>query len=289
MPSREENAANAPQSGDVTAADYRFLQQFLLEHCGIMLGESKQYLVKNRLASIMREFELPSISELVMQLQRAHPSAQRLKNRVIDAMTTNETFWFRDEAQFEELKHTVLPELFRRKTATLRIWSAACSSGQEPYSISMCVEELTMRKSLWPNRSVQIIGTDISETMLAEAERAVYSSSALARGLTPELKQRYFHGVANGFQLDKAITQRVRFQNFNLLKPFNVLGRFDVVFCRNVLIYFSHELKVDILRRMAQVMENGGYLFLSSTETLPAGVTEFELVRGSHARYYRKR
>jgi len=283
-----EGAGKATQSSEVDAADYRFLQQFLMDSCGIVLGESKHYLVKNRLASIMREFDLPSISDLVAQLQRAHPATLRLKNRVIDAMTTNETFWFRDEAQFDELKNTVLPDLLNRKPSTLRIWSAACSSGQEPYSISICVEELAVRKGSLPNRPVQIIGTDISETMLAEAERAVYTSSALARGLTPELKQRYFHSAAEGFQLNKAITQRVKFQNFNLLNPFTILGRFDIIFCRNVLIYFSNEIKTDILQRMAQVLENGGYLFLSSTETLPAGVSGFELVRGSHARYYRK-
>ncbi len=274
-------------NSDLSPEEFAVFQKFLVDACGISLSESKQYLVKNRLTGLLKESDYSSVAQLINAL-RSDAVPTRLRARIIDAMTTNETFWFRDNAHFEELRNVLLPAWAADKTGgTLRIWSAACSSGQEPYSIGICVEEFFRYGWTGIRRSVQIIGTDISESVLTEATQAVYNEMALSRGLDETLKSRYFERYQDKWKLKPEIADRVRFQQFNLLKPFTALGRFDIVFCRNVLIYFSEELKRDILARIAKVLNPGGYLFLSSTETLPSGLDAFETVRGASCRYYR--
>ena len=277
-------------TGNVELAlnEYKIIQQFLSQSCGIELGDSKQYLVKNRLSGLLEKFDFTSFSELASSLHANSSANMKVKAAVVDAMTTNETFWFRDDMQFSVLKEKILPEIFKQKTRTVKIWSAACSSGQEPYTISMCAEDIS--KKVENNRNVQIIATDISESILMEANSAVYSEMALSRGLDVQTKSRYFQKTHNGYKLNAEITNKVRFQQYNLLKPFSVLGRFDIIFCRNVLIYFSDEVKLDILRRMADALEPGGYIFLSSTESMPASIKELEPVRSERlrVRYFRK-
>jgi chemotaxis protein methyltransferase CheR len=271
---------------EMTTSDYNVIQYFLSQSCGIVLGDSKQYLVKNRLTSLLHKFELKSFEELAAMLQKNSTIALSVKVAVVDAMTTNETFWFRDDNQFVELKDKVLAEIFARKSETIKVWSAACSSGQEPYTISMCVEDAVNKSK--NNRIVQIIGTDISETILLEAKAAVYTDMALSRGLDSHTKNRFFHKTHDGYALNSEIKNRVRFQQFNLLKSFSVLGRFDVIFCRNVLIYFSEDVKRDILSRMLDSLEIGGYLFLSSTESMPATLKAFQTVRQGRICYFKK-
>ncbi len=272
---------------DISAQDYQAICDFLVENSGIDLGKNKQYLVQSRLSPVLKKFDLASFSELVQGLSSLKPMSQQLKVAVVDAMTTNETFWFRDSVQFSVLQDYVLPELLERKQGSVKIWSAACSTGQEPYSISMCVERVIQK--LGKPKNVQIIGTDISEAVLVQARQAVYSELAISRGLDHYFKAHYFSPVADGYRLNPEITNRVKFQPFNLLKPFSVLGRFDVIFCRNVLIYFPEPIKVDILRRMADALEPGGTIFLSSTEAMPQTLTQFEPVRMGGARFYRKK
>lgn len=264
--------------------EFEFIQNLLAQSCGIILSDTKQYLVKNRLSGLLERYGMGSFSDLVKALQTTSGGA-RIKVDVIEALTTNETFWFRDDGQFIELTETVLPELLG-KSGVVRIWSAACSSGQEPYSISMCVENAFKKGG--KHRNVRIIGTDISEKVLDQARSAVYSEPALDRGIDAPTRDRFFEPVAKGYRLNPEIAGRVRFQQFNLLKSFAVLGRFDIIFCRNVLIYFSDEIKRDILNRMAQILEPGGILFLSSTEVMVSGVTGFETVRGKRSRYFKK-
>ncbi|NOR69379.1 MAG: protein-glutamate O-methyltransferase CheR [Methylomarinum sp.] len=270
----------------MTSNEYKIIQAFLSRSCGIVLGESKQYLVNNRLTGLLLKFDLASFSELTSIIQANSLTAGKIREAVVDAMTTNETFWFRDDMQFVELRSKILPEIFAGKSGTIKVWSAACSSGQEPYTISMCAEDIAKQSKT--NRNIQIIGTDISETILAEAKRAVYTEMALSRGLDLQTRNRFFQKTYDGYKLNPEIVSRVRFQQFNLLKPFSVLGRFDVIFCRNVLIYFSEEVKRDILTRMADSLEPGGFIFLSSTESMPAGIKGFEPVRGEKVRYFKK-
>lgn len=270
---------------EMTAEQYSIIQNFLENTSGIVLGDSKQYLVKNRLGDLLLKCGLNSFAALAATLQSESIAAKKIKASVIDAMTTNETSWFRDDMQFAELKEKVLPELLKSK-GTVRVWSAACSTGQEPYTISICAE--TLARSGNTGGGVQIIGTDISEVVLTEAKNAVYSEMVLARGLDSATRENYFLSVTGGYQLRPEISRRVKFQQFNLLDSFAGLGRFDIIFCRNVLIYFSSEVKHDILKRMAEVLASGGYLFLSSTESMPANMTQYEWVRGSRARYFKK-
>ena len=273
---------------DITLEEYKRFQEFLVQTSGIMLGDNKQYLVKNRLSGILKDFDLNSLADLVTVLRSGKNSAMQLRTRVIDAMTTNETFWFLDDLQFIELKEKILPELLNKKISTVRVWSAACSSGQEPYSISMCADEVLSSKSLLGTKNIQIIGTDISDRILAEAKNAVYSDMAFSRGLNHAEHNRFFYRTHKAYKLKPEITKRVRFQQFNLLKSYSVLGRFDIIFCRNVLIYFSEEVKRDILTRMISSLERGGYLFLSSTESLPMDLKEIEPVRTARVRYFKK-
>lgn len=276
----------APQLAEISPEAYGLFQSFLLRTCGIRLGDNKRYLVTNRLAGVCQNAGIRSLDELVRKLSSGSLS-KSIVTEIIDAMTTNETFWFRDAAQFNELKAVVLPELSKNRFVTPRIWSAGCSSGQEPYSISMSVDEYNRENASRPLANVQITGTDLSESILERAKNAIFSDLELSRGLGEENRSRYFKACHEGWKLDTKISSRVRFQPFNLQKPFAVLGQFEIIFCRNVLIYFSDELKRDILTRMAKALKPGGYLFLSSTETIPNDLHQFELVRGGPVRYFR--
>jgi len=211
-------------------------------------------------------------------------SAAPLKNDVIDAMTTNETYWFRDEKHFSVLRKHLLPRLLSTKNNAVKIWSAACSTGQEPYSMAM-----TALEAGYAPQAIQIIGTDISDTVLNEAKAALYSELVLSRGVDATIKAKYFQKQDNGYLIKSEVRQSVRFQAFNLLNSFSALGRFDIIFCRNVLIYFSAELKREILLRMADNLEAGGYLFLSSTEAMPVDVRVFEVLHLDNTTFYQKK
>ena len=275
-----------PNRTEISPLQFRVFKRFLNDTCGIALGDNKQYLVNNRLTGILEKTDYVSIDALADALgEKKAPS--KLVADVIDLMTTNETFWFRDAVHFDELKTRIFAELSSKKFASARIWSAACSSGQEPYSISIAAHEYYSKHKSGGFSNVQIIGTDISESILAQAKQANYTNMALSRGIHVANKAKYFEPNGEGWKLKTEIASRVRFQQFNLRKSFQALGQFDVIFCRNVLIYFSDEVKKDILSRMAQVLKPGGYLFLSSTEAMPLGFDLFELVPGTNVRYYR--
>jgi len=271
---------------NITAQEYQDFQVFLRKSSGIEIGDNKQYLVKNRLINVLQEFNLASLSELLLQLNKGAGLAGQLQSKVIDAMTTNETFWFRDDTQFQALQHEVLPEILKQKRGDIKVWSAACSSGQEPYTISMCAAEWAAAQVI--NQNVQILGTDISDTVLKQARTGIYSDMAIDRGLASQVYSRYFQKVAVGHQLNSDIMRRARFQKLNLLQPFVNVGKFDIIFCRNVLIYFSEAVKRDILQRLIAALEPGGYLFLSSTESIPMDLKTIEPVRGKRARYFKK-
>jgi len=237
---------------------YHQFRTFLEQQCGIVLGENKQYLVKSRLAPLMIKFDVPSLSDLVAQT--LNPVKRQLRAAVIDAMTTNETLWFRDEYPFELLKKRLLPE-FKGQRAPLKIWSAASSSGQEPYSIAMAIYEYQQSNPGAFSAGVQIIGTDISNTMLEHCKYAHYDSLSLSRGLSLERKRQFFEAGDNGMLKVKDIIKKmVSFRQLNLLNSYSLMGRFDLVFCRNVLIYFSPELKRQIISQIHGTLNNDRYL-----------------------------
>lgn len=276
-----QSAASAGLSLD----EFRVFQGFLRESCGIVLDEGKQYLIKNRLTGLSQDHGFASPGEMARALRNG-ALTQDIQARIVDAMTTHETSWFRDPSQFDELRRSVFPDLTGARAGSIRIWSAACSTGQEPYSLSIAAEEW-FRVAGRPVKPVQIIGTDVSAAVLEEGRKAVYSDLAVGRGLDDNLRSRYFQPCPGGLRVIDRVAGRVSFQQLNLLKPFALLGKFDLIFCRNVLIYFSEDIKRDIVGRFARCLNPGGVLFLSSTEALPAGVEGLDAVRGQAARYYR--
>ncbi|MEJ2455739.1 MAG: protein-glutamate O-methyltransferase CheR [Candidatus Thiodiazotropha sp.] len=268
----------------VNPADYLSFQQFLQKACGIQLGPGKEYLVSSRLAGLLKEAQIDSLGELLKRLNS--PANSQLKTRVIDAMTTNETFWFRDIGHYILLKETILSDLNKQRSGgPIRIWSAACSSGQEPYNISMIVEEYESKYGR--GRSVQVEATDISSKMLTEARAGVYCGLTVERGLTNEQQKRFFVPKDHCLEVRPEIKRRVTFRALNLASSFQGMGRFDVIFCRNVLIYFANDLKKDIVDRMANILNPGGYLFLGSTESINQLTNRFEMKVGHGGISYR--
>ena len=269
----------------ISRQEYDAFRALLEEACGIVLGDNKHYLVASRLGRLMNEFESASISELIAKIKREPHSG--LRQRVIDAMTTNETFWFRDNHPYMLLADLIFPEIAKKRPAQVKIWSAACSSGQEPYSISMIVQEYLQKRPGSLPDNVQIIGTDISPTMLKMSREALYDNLALSRGLSPERKQKFFTQEGDMWRVNDNIRRRVQFKELNLMNSYSALGKFDIIFCRNVLIYFSTDLKRDILSRLARALVPGGYLFLGSTETLASYSDDFETIRHQGGIVYR--
>ncbi len=267
--------------------DFEQFRVFLEKTCGILLGSNKQYLVSSRLNKLMEQQGIKTLGDLVRKIQ-AQPRSG-LRELVVDAMTTNETLWFRDTYPFEVLKSRVLPEMLKGASGQrLRIWSAACSSGQEPYSLSMAIDEYERGNPSQPKTGVQIVATELSGAMLAACKAAEYDSLAIARGLSSERLQRYFDGKAPGrWAVKPAIRSRVEFRVQNLLDSYAALGKFDIVFCRNVLIYFSADVKKDILKRIHATLRPGGYLFLGASEALNGLPELYQMVQCSPGIIYK--
>jgi len=243
--------------------------------------------VKSRLRRILEDNQLGSLGELLDRLKR--PGRNNLSEVVIDAMTTNETLWFRDNHPFRILQNILLPDFADRKMVQpLRIWSAACSTGQEPYSTAIVIEEY---RRLRPGRlrDVKIVATDISKTVLDAARRGEYETIAIGRGLSPERQQQFFTAAINGrWQIKPQIKAMVEYREINLLERY-LLGKFDIAMCRNVLIYFSAEHKRDILTRIHASLNPGGYLILGASESLTGLTDLYEMVQCSPGIIYRKR
>ena len=275
------------QGNSISQADYERFRLFLEQACGIVLGDGKQYLIVSRLTKLLRDENIPSVADLLNAIQRGHP--RHLRDSVIDAMTTYETSWFRDGGPFEVFEKMTLADLETRVTPPCKIWSAACSSGQEPYTISMILSEYIRKKPDSKLKSTQIVATDISNSMLTLAKLGVYEEHALIRGISAARRQQFFKQHEGRWKIADEIKQRVQFKEQNLLQTYTGLGRFDVIFCRNVLIYFSMQRKTDILTRLAQAMNPGGYLFLGASETISGYTDAFDLQRTPHGVVYRRR
>ncbi|WP_440875625.1 CheR family methyltransferase [Thalassotalea sp. PLHSN55] len=274
-------------SRELDDKSYHQFRTFLEQQCGIVLGENKQYLVKSRLAPLMAKFDVATLSDLVTQT--LVPTQRQLRAAVIDAMTTNETLWFRDDYPFELLKNRILPELAKRSNS-LKIWSAASSSGQEPYSIAMSVQEFKMKNPGAFKAGVQIVGTDISTTMLEHCKYAHYDSLALSRGLSAQRKQQFFEPGDNGmYKVKDSVKRMVSFRPLNLLNSYSLMGRFDLVFCRNVLIYFAPEIKAQIISQIHGVLNKDCYLFLGASESMSGLNQDFDMVRCNPGIVYQKK
>jgi chemotaxis protein methyltransferase CheR len=254
----------------VTPLDYEYLRRLLRERSGLVLSADKHYLVESRLLSVARRAGTATLSELVQRLKA--PNSERLIVEVVEAMTTNESFFFRDKVPFEQFRDTIMPALLtaRGGTRRIRIWCAAASTGQEPYSLAMSLKE--MGKALEGCR-VEILATDLSQEVLEKAKAGIYSQFEVQRGLPIQLLVKYFSQIGDTWQVAPEIRAMVQYRQLNLLNEFFQLGTFDVVFCRNVLIYFDQATKVSVLERLARVTERDGYLVLGAAETV-VGLTE---------------
>ncbi len=257
---------------------YKQFSDFLEVQCGIVLGGNKQYLVKSRLIPLMTKFSIQKLSDLIHQSMSY--KNRELRTAVIDAMTTNETLWFRDKYPFELLSQKIFPEILEKKKS-IKMWSAASSSGQEGYSIAMTAMEYQKQKAIL-GMNVQIIGTDISNTMLEQCKTGRYDTLALSRGLSDERKRQFFDRVNDGsgkMQIKAEVKKMTSFRNFNLLDSYSILGKFDIIFCRNVLIYFSSDVKSKILNQFASALNPGGYLILGASESITGLTDRFEMIR----------
>jgi chemotaxis protein methyltransferase CheR len=266
----------------VTPIEYDYLRKLLKERSGLVLAADKQYLVESRLLPVARKVGAGSLSELVTKLKGA--DAEPLAVDVVEAMTTNESFFFRDKIPFDHFRDTIMPSLLaaRGVQRRIRIWCAACSTGQEPYSLAMILKEMGQQIAGW---RIEIISTDLSREVLEKAKAGIYSQFEVQRGLPIQLLVKYFTQVGEMWQVAPEIRAMVQYRTLNLLHDFSPLGAFDIVFCRNVLIYFDQERKIDVLDRLARVMEPDGYLVLGAAETVIGLTDTFKPVPDRRALY----
>ena len=254
----------------MTPQDFDFLRKLLRERSGLVLSAEKQYLAESRLVPVARRHAIATLGELIGKL-KANDNAL-LASEVVEAMTTNETFFFRDKLPFDHFRDTVLPALItsRARDKRIRIWCAASSSGQEPYSVAMILREFNAQLAGY---RTEIIATDISGEVLARAKAGIYSQFEVQRGLPIHQLVKYFSQVGENWQIAPEIRAMVQFRPLNLLKDFSALGAFDMVFCRNVLIYFDQETKIQVLNRLARQMAETSFLALGAAETV-IGLTD---------------
>ncbi len=252
----------------MTPQDYEYLRKLLKERSGLDLSADKQYLVESRLVPLARKANLAGIPELV---QKMKTGADALTAEVVEAMTTNETFFFRDKLPFDHLKEAVLPALVQARAArrSLRIWCAASSTGQEPYSIAMCLKEAGNLLAGW---RTEIVATDLSLAVLEKSKAGIFSQFEVQRGLPIQMLVKYFTQNGELWQLNAEIRGMVQHRQLNLLQDFSHLGTFDIIFCRNVLIYFDQATKANIFERIARMLEPDGVLALGAAESV-VGIT----------------
>lgn len=269
----------------MTPSEYDFLRRFLKSKSGLVLSDEKQYLVESRLLPVARRAGLAGLSELIAAIQK--PGAMQLASDVVEAMTTNESFFFRDKTPFDHFKDAMLPALLKARAhkRRIKIWCAAASTGQEPYSLGMCLKEAASKVAGW---NVDILGTDLSAEVLEKARNGVYSQFEVQRGLPIQLLLKYFTQKGELWQINPDLRAMVQWRKFNLLDSFATIGEQDIVYCRNVLIYFDQPTKIDILQRIAKLMPEDGYLVLGAAETVVGLTDAFQPVPERRGLYQRK-
>ena len=268
--------------------EFRLLRDYVEKHCGIHLDDSKVYLIENRLASLRIEYGCKTFSDIYYKA--IADSTNTLRDRIIDAMTTNETLWFRDSSPFITFEKVLLPlfaqMISRGQKSRIRIWSAACSSGQEPYSLAMIIQDFFKNHGILRPEQVEITATDISPTMLQHAKAGQYDSLVISRGLPDEKRNRFFDQHGKMWVLRDSIKKMVTFKKLNLQEDFSSLGPMDIVFCRNVLIYFSDVFKTAVLTRLAAQLRPSGYLFVGASESVSNYCTDFTMQKFEKSLYY---
>ena len=266
----------------MTDADFEFLRGFLKARSGLSLSAEKRYLVDSRLSPVCRRFKLASLSDLVTRLRTNRDG--EAERAVVEAMTTNETFFFRDRAPFDLFRDALLPRYLagRASARRLRIWCAASSTGQEPYSLAMVLDEAKAKLGGW---KVEIVATDICTEVLEKARAGLYSQFEVQRGLPVQMLLKHFTQVGDQWQISPAIRAMVDYRPLNLIKDFGSLGSFDIIYCRNVLIYFDAAMKTDVLRRLSNALAPDGVMLLGAAETV-IGLTDALMPDPGHRGLY---
>ena len=266
----------------MTDVEFDFLRSYLKTRSGLALSGEKRYLIESRLGPVCRRFNLATLHDLANALKNGRDVA--MEKAVVEAMTTNETFFFRDRAPFDLFRDVLLPEAMARRAAQrrLRIWCAAASTGQEPYSLAMLLHEAAPRLAGW---SVDLVATDLSTEVLEKAKAGLYSHFEVQRGLPVQLLIKHFEQVGEQWRIAANLRQMVDFRPLNLLQPFDGLGTFDIVYCRNVLIYFDAATKGDVLARIGASLAPDGALLLGAAETV-IGLTDRLVPNARHRGLY---
>ncbi|MCB1473800.1 MAG: protein-glutamate O-methyltransferase CheR [Rhodobiaceae bacterium] len=266
----------------MTPADFAYLQSFLKARSGLDLAADKQYLIDSRLNPIARRKGLANVAAIVQALRGGADKA--LESAVVEAMTTNESFFFRDKTPFDQFRDIIVPALAKSRASArkMRIWCAAASTGQEPYSLAMIIKEMAGTLANW---RTEIIGTDLSTEVLEKARAGIYSQFEVQRGLPVQMLVKYFEQQGEMWQLNPAIRAMVQYKPYNLLDSFAGLGQFDVIFCRNVLIYFDAPTKRDVLTRLRQQLAPDGFLVLGAAETVIGLSSDFVPLEGARGIY----
>ncbi|MCF8474164.1 MAG: protein-glutamate O-methyltransferase [Emcibacter sp.] len=263
--------------------DFDLISNILKERSGLVLTEEKIYLLESRLTPIARKKGLETLDDLINEIRLRRK--EDLLCEVTDAMTTNESFFFRDNTPFDLFREDVMPSLMESAVASkkIRIWCAAASTGQEPYSLAIILSEMEAKLNGW---TIEIIGTDLSQKVLDKAKSGIYSQFEVQRGLPIKLLMKYFTQAGEMWQISEKIRKMVTFRPYNLLDNFTPLGSFDVIFCRNVLIYFQQDTKADVLNRMHRQINTKGTLFLGAAETVLGLTEKFKPVQGKRGMYH---
>lgn len=271
--------------------ELKVVAQYVHDISGIYLDKSKSYLFETRLSSIAEANGCSTYRELY-QKAKSDPS-KKIERSIVDAITTNETLFFRDKGPFELLQHKILPEMIDARTpksgmmkTNLRIWSSASSTGQELYSIAIVIKELLRDLSKY---NVTLLGTDISDAAIAQASYGKYNKFEIERGLDRAVLQRYFTLVGDSWKIKDEIRSMVNFRKFNLMQPFNILGKFDIIFCRNVAIYFTLQDRTKLFNKIADSLADDGFLVIGSTESLTGVCTRFVPKRHLRSIFYQKK
>ena len=273
--------------------NFNLIRDYIRENCGIVVGDEKSYLIESRLAQLVVESGCDNFGDFYLKARNDVKGG--LRDKIIDAMTTNETLWFRDNGPWLVLKKVIIPEMIKDlesgRKQRIRIWSTACSTGQEPYSMAMLLDEAVagLAGRGFGLNSFEIVATDISPSVLFMAIAGRYNQISISRGLPDEYRDRYFTQNGNVWELSESIRKRVSFRKFNLQEEFATLGQFDLVFCRNVAIYFSDAFKTALFAKIARVLNPNGYLFLGASESMMGYSNSFELIEYARTIFYRVR
>ena len=266
----------------MNVTDFELIAEILKDRSGLALNKEKAYLLESRLNPVARKWNFSGFDELAQVIRTKKDEA--LLVDVTEAMTTNESFFFRDQKPFDQFSTIVLPHLLEARASrrSIRIWSAACSSGQEPYTLAMLLKEQAKILAGW---RVEIIATDLSNEILDKAKDGLYSQFEVQRGLPISLLVKNFTQVGERWQIDDSLRRMVKFQKLNLLGNLSSLGKFDVVFCRNVLIYFDTPTKTKVLDGISEMLPPDGFLYLGGAETVLGTSDRFQIMQGHRGIY----